>query len=618
MKAGKRVTSNESKEMVSSFGLCDSPIELEADESLGLRDYAASLIEFVRRCETPMTIALQGDWGSGKTSLMNLIRSDIKPDEKILDVWFNTWQYSQFTLSDTLAISLISHFIDQVSVPEQTTVAKSTIQTLSKVARFGAVFAASYVTGDSNSAREAMNAVGSEGYTDPAHEIRKLKDALIDIVTSRTDLERVVIFIDDIDRLVPVKAVELLESLKLFLDIPKCVFVLACDYQVVIQGLRQKFGVTEAELKGKSFFDKIIQVPFNMPLTQYQVDSYIGDLLNRIGVSYRQEQLAEYNDLISFSAGFNPRTMKRLFNSLLLLKLVANRKDVLAEVREHADESEIDRMLFALLCLQYSYESAYRYIACASNINQEWFDIVRDGEKLSADTECEPIRVDLGLAGKDAPAIRKFSGFMEAFYSSIQLRSDEEDSDNELLSSDEIKTLKRLLTFSSMISTDSNEIEIDPGERQFIKEMAKVLMRDIRKAHKDVFANNKKNIEMWPWQPRDSASSDLEIYIQFSDPDIGIGMGFTRASIYSYLFTHYTRGGNLERAQKWAEANIKKHIDEYKIPDEVSKDCFAYLHEEVVEPSLPWEARSKKFTDMCIKMVGRFFPAVLEGNWPEA
>lgn len=50
------------------------------------------------------------------------------------------------------------------------------------------------------------------------------------------------IFVDDLDRLVPSKAVELLEVLKLFLDCKQCVFVLAIDYEVVIRGAIKKYG----------------------------------------------------------------------------------------------------------------------------------------------------------------------------------------------------------------------------------------------------------------------------------------------------------------------------------------------------------------------------------------
>ena len=68
---------------------------------------------------------------------------------------------------------------------------------------------------------------------------------------------RIVVFIDDLDRIKPAIAVEILETIKLFVDVPNCVFVLALDYGVVSRGLKDKFGIDEQEL-GRSFFDKII------------------------------------------------------------------------------------------------------------------------------------------------------------------------------------------------------------------------------------------------------------------------------------------------------------------------------------------------------------------------
>ncbi len=101
-----------------NLGLKDIPVENIGDEALGLSDYASSLSEFIQKCETPLTIALQGDWGSGKTSLMNLIKDDLMTNKKVYPIWVNTWQYSQFGLQDELAISLLSHFLDKLTAGE--------------------------------------------------------------------------------------------------------------------------------------------------------------------------------------------------------------------------------------------------------------------------------------------------------------------------------------------------------------------------------------------------------------------------------------------------------------------------------------------------------------------
>ena len=48
---------------------------IQERDNLGTQDYARALTEFVKTCETPMTIGLQGDWGIGKTSMLNMIKA---------------------------------------------------------------------------------------------------------------------------------------------------------------------------------------------------------------------------------------------------------------------------------------------------------------------------------------------------------------------------------------------------------------------------------------------------------------------------------------------------------------------------------------------------------------
>ena len=72
-------------------------------------------------------------------------------------------------------------------------------------------------------------------------------------------------------------------ALEQSLDVPGLVTVLACDYGVISRGLSARMGVGEAEL-GRSFFDKIIQVPFRMPTHVYRASGYVQQLLKQIGV----------------------------------------------------------------------------------------------------------------------------------------------------------------------------------------------------------------------------------------------------------------------------------------------------------------------------------------------
>ncbi|MDF2821184.1 MAG: hypothetical protein K0R15_1625 [Clostridiales bacterium] len=61
-----------------------------------------------------MSIALQGDCGTGKTSFLNAMLKDLEEINNITTIYFNTWQYSQFKMSDNLYTSFINSIVSKL------------------------------------------------------------------------------------------------------------------------------------------------------------------------------------------------------------------------------------------------------------------------------------------------------------------------------------------------------------------------------------------------------------------------------------------------------------------------------------------------------------------------
>lgn len=326
----------------------DLPIEEAVGDKLGIQRYADGLAEFIKNCNTPMTIAVQGDWGSGKTSMMNMVRQKLGKNIKTL--WFNTWQYSQFNGGEQLSSLFINDLVDHLAAEDPDS---TNIREAAKLLKLFTTAMVSKVAGDkmADMFREKFDEVktASEVMVDFKEQFQNsINNMLI-----KKRLDRVVVFVDDLDRLNPARAVELLEILKLFLDCTSCVYVLAIDYDVVLAGAREKFGDLEEE-KGRSFFDKIIQVPFKMPIANFEIDGYITDMLEALSVHVTDEERKKclYN-FIKDTVGSNPRAMKRLFNLYSLNSIVSNIKD---------DEQQ-QCILLALLCMQHSHSGLYDFIA---------------------------------------------------------------------------------------------------------------------------------------------------------------------------------------------------------------------------------------------------------------
>ena len=330
-------------------GVRDFPIDHPNFDSLGLGNYAKALADFALTCATPITIGIQGDWGSGKTSLMQLIVAEL-PDE-LPKVQVNTWQYAQISRQANLALLMLETLHRKVATDP------------GALHRFGGKLLAVLKTVK----KFEVVGFGVETGDEPASAsetvaLEELKTDFAQVVSKRLEgsgFDRLVIFIDDLDRVLPAQAVDILEVLKNFVDVPGCVFVIACDYEVVVKGLKEKFDVGANDLGGRSFFDKIIQVPFRMPVHNYEVTRYVGTLLETIGWGkLPPDEIAHYQALLNASMAFNPRSLKRLCNTLVLLKRVAelSADEEMRGAIEHPDRL---KLLFGLVCMQTYFESAY-------------------------------------------------------------------------------------------------------------------------------------------------------------------------------------------------------------------------------------------------------------------
>ena len=99
-------------------GFTDKPTISLGEDSFGVEQYIKGLNDFIMDCNTPMTIAIQGDWGSGKTSMMNMIREQL--GDKVVTTWFNTWQYSQFNMQEELTISMMCNLLSALGCEKNT------------------------------------------------------------------------------------------------------------------------------------------------------------------------------------------------------------------------------------------------------------------------------------------------------------------------------------------------------------------------------------------------------------------------------------------------------------------------------------------------------------------
>ena len=236
-------------------GNADRPIEQASQDEFEVSPYVEGLGDFTLDCETPLTIAVQGAWGSGKTSMMNMLQKYLEETGKVETIWFNTWQFSQFNMDEQISLTFLEHLTKELgkAVGDKNGHAQEIGKKVLGVTKGLAAGLVSNYFGD-DLGKVTKELVGVDKDKDIADKILHLKNDFQQLINTVAEdgKKRVVIFIDDLDRLQPIHAIELLEVLKLFVDCENCIFVLAIDTAVVFQGIRAKYGDISQE-KAQSF-----------------------------------------------------------------------------------------------------------------------------------------------------------------------------------------------------------------------------------------------------------------------------------------------------------------------------------------------------------------------------
>lgn len=441
--------------------------EAAQEDLFDIKNYIDGLSTFIEDCNTPMTISIQGSWGTGKTSIMQIVNNTLEKSGTTQRIWFNTWQFSQFNMDNELAVSLLTCLIDALSISDnrKEAVSKTTqiIRFAQNAGRLGKEVALSFLDATvggrvADTVEKGLDRV-QDGFAaqplSPAAAIKDLKQQFTQCVEEtleRTGKNRIVVFIDDLDRLEPRKAVELLEVLKLFLDCQHCVFVLAIDYDVVCRGVEAKYGAladssADSREKGHSFFDKIIQVPFKMPVAEYNITNYVRSCFQDIGIDCPESELDDYETLIKRSVGTNPRSMKRLFNAYLLLTIVVSPKVL------ESDQSK--QLLFAVLCMQHSFEGLYNYIV------EHRADLTANALQSLATDDYEVIRERLSNFELPAESVARAQPFLRKLLDLLSTNTDRE------INEGEMNKLRNVLGIST-ITSSGDEQEMQKAGRQTV------------------------------------------------------------------------------------------------------------------------------------------------------
>jgi hypothetical protein len=270
---------------------------------------------------SPTTIGFFGDWGSGKSTLIRMLRTELEQDKSILCLTFNGWLFEGY---DDAKTALMGSILDEIQdrIKDDKGVAATAMGLVTKLMRrvdwlhlagLAGKYALPAVVGfphvsaalagadalkfvaektkevDLDQAKKLLKEA-PEGQENIRRNIRDFRKDFEELLTA-SKISRLVVFVDDLDRCLPDTIIETLEAIKLFLFVKGTAFVLAADERLVQYAVRQRFPElpgTETEV-GRDYLEKLIQIPLRIPpLSGPEIHSYINILFAQLRLDSEQ------------------------------------------------------------------------------------------------------------------------------------------------------------------------------------------------------------------------------------------------------------------------------------------------------------------------------------------
>jgi len=297
---------------------------------------------------TPLTIGLNGEWGSGKTTMIKAVQKNIdeinaKNDGSGAHVCteyleFNAWEAEKtdVVLSLYEGISRMKRTGDQSRESAKKDLAKS----------LAVLFA-----------DMALRRHGSITYEEAKkHLKRRITSETISDQVSKTIGKRLVVFIDDLDRCDASNVLGLLETIKNILNIKNLVFLITVDIQKIERAWELRYNRDEGRLEGQEHIEKLFPVIFSLPnKNDAEVGGYVDHLVK---LDDEYEKLRAH---LAKSLTNNPRKIKRMLNLIFFIIQNYDLKDI--DVSEGRDPMQESQLHFAFVITWVALTTGHRKIS---------------------------------------------------------------------------------------------------------------------------------------------------------------------------------------------------------------------------------------------------------------
>lgn len=356
-----------------------------------------SMLEIIRNIDTykensqnGLVILLNGAWGTGKTTYLNELKKSIdKVDDMKLFNYYNAYEYDCY---DNAYIPLFASIAQQIKLDNDkiTSIVKSTgLGLITGVSSAGKAVLNKFTGIDLNTVKDDIKSSIKYFDTNVLEDFEKFKESKNYI---KSNLKKVcedsihVFIIDELDRCKPSFAMDTLEIVKHFFDVPNCVFIIAVDKLQLEQSANVIYGAIDSE----KYFSKLFDYQFNLlPIS-------IKDAVDLYGYGEFMTYVAEVFDILKTSV----RDGKKILNDFFV----------------KCGDWNIRQKLFMLLFFILKYTDLSFYNAILNGEFKKYSKLIRSEYDSNLEKYVKVLEHDIGSELKYGVLLEFFSNNMNKRY----------------------------------------------------------------------------------------------------------------------------------------------------------------------------------------------------------
>ncbi|NMP32635.1 ATPase [Thalassotalea sp. M1531] len=267
---------------------------------LNFNETAESIKDLITEKELmPISIGVFGDWGAGKSTILELTKASLETDEQeYIQVHFDAWTFQGYddakaALLETIASTLVKKAADDKNLSAKAKefagridkirlmgllmdggAALAGIPTMGGIQKFMGLFSGGddgeldvadvkdAVDGAKDVAKKNKGLIKDKKSFSPPKEIKEFRKAYSDLLKEFD--KPLIVYVDNLDRCSPFNAISTLEAIRLFLFLPNTAFVIAADEDMIRLAVPE-YHKGASQRHQTDYLDKLIQIPVHVP-----------------------------------------------------------------------------------------------------------------------------------------------------------------------------------------------------------------------------------------------------------------------------------------------------------------------------------------------------------------